>query len=231
MSEEAKKDMKNDIDRQGASWEHGIAGVMSGGISTSLLHPLDLVKTRLQVQDGLLRANAEKAAQSATQSQLIQYNGTVGTFRTVLKNEGVRGLYQGLTPSVLGSSMAWGAYFVAYTHFKRILQNRLETVQLPAFWNIIAATQAGIVVGLALNPIWVIKTRMQIQTVNDAKAYRGIFDAARTILKEEGWKGFYKGIIPALLGVSHGAMQFMAYEEFKKFHHRYTGEEKMVLST
>jgi len=46
-------------------------------------------------------------------------------------------------------------------------------------------------------------------------SYRGLTDAARTIYREEGLASFYKGLVPALFGVSHGAVQFMAYEELK----------------
>lgn len=46
--------------------------------------------------------------------------------------------------------------------------------------------------------------------------YSGTKDAFLTIAREEGFRGFYKGLVPGLLGVSHGAVQFMSYEEIKK---------------
>ncbi|GER25546.1 folate carrier protein, partial [Striga asiatica] len=46
--------------------------------------------------------------------------------------------------------------------------------------------------------------------------YRLVSDALRTILKEEGWMALYKGLVPGLFMVSHGAIQFTAYEELRK---------------
>jgi len=46
-------------------------------------------------------------------------------------------------------------------------------------------------------------------------AYRSIGHGARMILETEGLRGFYRGLLPSLLGVSHGAIQFMAYEDLK----------------
>ena len=86
------------------------------------------------------------------------------------------------------------------------------------------------------NPIWLIKTRMQLQikqtntihpsttttTTEIKQPYRNIFDAMNTIIKEEGVLALYKGSLPALMLVSHGGIQFMTYEYLKsRYHQRY----------
>ena len=45
--------------------------------------------------------------------------------------------------------------------------------------------------------------------------YKGFIDALIKIRRDEGFKGLYKGFVPGIWGVSHGAIQFMAYEELK----------------
>jgi len=46
-------------------------------------------------------------------------------------------------------------------------------------------------------------------------AYASILDGTRQIFRSEGFAGFYRGLIPSLFGVTHGAIQFMAYEQLK----------------
>ncbi len=46
-------------------------------------------------------------------------------------------------------------------------------------------------------------------------AYASIIDGTRQIIKAEGIRGFYRGLTPSLFGVTHGAIQFMAYEQLK----------------
>lgn len=48
-------------------------------------------------------------------------------------------------------------------------------------------------------------------------AYSSIADGTMQIIRSEGLQGFYRGLIPSLLGVSHGALQFMAYEKLKLY--------------
>jgi solute carrier family 25 folate transporter 32 len=67
------------------------------------------------------------------------------------------------------------------------------------------------------NPIWVIKTRMLSTGANTPGAYPSLSAGALQILRTEGLPGFYRGLVPSLFGVSHGALQFMAYEKLKRW--------------
>ncbi|KAM0916333.1 hypothetical protein ACQ4PT_010246 [Festuca glaucescens] len=91
-----------------------------------------------------------------------------------------------------------------------------KDVQLRPFDHLVSAAEAGALVCLFTNPIWLVKTRMQLQTPGHASPYSGFSDALRTILKEEGWLALYRGIGPGLMLVTHGAIQFTAYEELRK---------------
>jgi solute carrier family 25 folate transporter 32 len=100
----------------------------------------------------------------------------------------------------------------------------LKTERLSSFWNLVAGAEAGIVMALVTNPVWVVKTRMQLQLMNPkGKFYRGFIDGVRSTYREEGVKGLYRGIGPAVLLVSHGALQFMAYEELKRWARQWHG--------
>ncbi len=82
-------------------------------------------------------------------------------------------------------------------------------------------------VSLITNPIWVVKTRLALQHGGGAGAkisssgnrvapYAGFFDAMGRIARTEGVAGLYKGFAPSLFLVSHGAIQFTAYERLKR---------------
>jgi len=79
----------------------------------------------------------------------------------------------------------------------------------------LASGVSGILTAFFTNPIWVIKTRMLSTGRNAPGAYQSIAHGTRELWRTEGLKGFYRGLIPSLFGVSHGAIQFMAYEQLK----------------
>lgn len=76
---------------------------------------------------------------------------------------------------------------------------------------------SGAITAVFTNPLWVIKTRMCTTTRYTPNAYTGLLNGLRRLATEEGIVGLYRGMVPALFGVSHGAIQFMAYEEMKKW--------------
>ncbi|KAI8074272.1 mitochondrial carrier domain-containing protein [Gilbertella persicaria] len=90
-------------------------------------------------------------------------------------------------------------------------EGKLSPVQ-----HLVASAEAGALTAFMANPLWVVKTRMCTTTYNTPNAYKGLFDGLRRLYIEEGIKGLYRGLVPALFGTSHGAIQFMVYEEMKK---------------
>ncbi|KAJ6989927.1 hypothetical protein NC653_018434 [Populus alba x Populus x berolinensis] len=98
---------------------------------------------------------------------------------------------------------------------QRYSKNRDE--KLSPGLHLASAAEAGALVCFCTNPIWLVKTRLQLQNpLHQTRRYSGLYDALKTIMREEGWRALYKGIVPSLFLVSHGAVQFTAYEELRK---------------
>ncbi|XP_065165542.1 solute carrier family 25 member 32 [Atheta coriaria] len=195
-------------------YEHLLAGISGGAISTLILHPLDLMKIRFAVSDG--------------RSAVPQYSSLTGAFYTIVKKEGVRGLYRGVAPNVWGSGSGWGCYFLFYNAIKNWIQADDADQPLGAKLHMLTAAEAGVLTLLVTNPIWVVKTRLCLQYESDLKVtgtkhtyYKGMVDALVKIYQEEGVRGYYRGFIPGMFGVTHGALQFMTYEEMKAFYNQY----------
>ena len=197
-----------------------VAGLSGGFISTVALYPLDLIKVRLQV-------NEDARSNTLAKSQRLS---SLQAFRVVVRHEGLMGLYQGLIPAVIGSAVSWGGYFFVYEGLKREYAQfspraDASSKTLTSLENFSLACLAGASMVLLTNPVWLIKTRMQLQMTHAAKEhnmkapYSGLLDAGRTIVREEGFWALYKGAGPALLLVSHGGVQFVVYEFLKRRFH------------
>lgn len=93
----------------------------------------------------------------------------------------------------------------------------------------LASGASGILTAFFTNPIWVVKTRMLSTSRDHPGAYKSTWEGTKLLYQSEGMKGFYRGLIPSLFGVSHGAIQFMAYEQLKN-HWAVTrgGKEKLT---
>ncbi|KAJ8878566.1 hypothetical protein PR048_019144 [Dryococelus australis] len=198
-------------------YEHLVAGISGGVTSTLILHPLDLIKIRFAVNDGITTTTP-------------RYLGLRNAFATIFRQEGLRGLYRGVAPNVWGSGSSWGLYFLFYNTIKTWIQGGDVQKPLGPPLHMLAAAQAGVLTLTITNPIWVVKTRLCLQCYDldtqklpDAKRYRGMVDALRKIYMYEGIRGLYKGFIPGIFGVSHGALQFMAYEEMKNRYNQFRG--------
>ncbi|XP_066957835.1 solute carrier family 25 member 32 [Macrobrachium rosenbergii] len=199
----------------GVRYEHLVAGVSGGVASTLILHPLDLLKIRFAVSDG-------------SASSKPHYTGLTQAIAQIFRHEGIRGLYRGVTPNVWGAGSAWGLYFLFYNAIKTWFQSGNSKVDIGPGLHMVAAAEAGVLTLVMTNPIWVVKTRMCLQyaegpgkVLEGSVRYNGMMDAFVKTYKYEGVRGLYKGFVPGIFGVSHGALQFMAYEELKSAYNRY----------
>lgn len=183
------------------------AGAAAGVIAATFVCPLDVIKTRLQVH-GL-----PKLGNVNVRGSLI-----VGSLEQIFQKEGLRGMYRGLSPTVLALLPNWAVYFTIYEQLKSFLGSDDGSHQLSIGANMLAASGAGAATTIATNPLWVVKTRLQTQGLRIGfEPYRGTLSALRRIAYEEGIRGLYSGLVPALAGVSHVAIQFPTYEKIKMY--------------
>ncbi|KAF5001328.1 hypothetical protein FGRMN_1085 [Fusarium graminum] len=203
---------------------NAVAGAVGGFTSGVVTCPLDVIKTKLQAQGGYAALNKGRHV-----GHPKLYNGLIGSGKVILREEGIRGLYRGLGPIVMGYLPTWAVWFTVYNKSKVYMSQHY----------------AGASSTIVTNPIWVIKTRLMSQSnirhnqdhhsSNYPKAtntptarptlhdwhYRSTLDAARKMYSSEGLVSFYSGLTPALLGLTHVAVQFPTYEYLKT---RFTGQ-------
>lgn len=208
-----------------------ICGGLAGAASAIVSCPLDVIKTKLQAQGGFRVKGAEPGA-----TTIQAYRGVRGTARIIWTEEGLRGLYRGLGPLLLGYIPTWAVYLTVYNktqsyfnsktgeRYSRDSKRCTNSKQDHKFLaNFNASLAAGTCSTFVTNPIWVIKTRLMSQSSSRSKFYRrstpweyqGTIDAAIKMYKTEGFRSFYSGLVPALIGLSHVAVQFPLYELLK----------------
>ncbi|EGG17033.1 mitochondrial substrate carrier family protein [Cavenderia fasciculata] len=187
---------------------HFVAGGTGGAVGVILTSPLEVIKTQLQARNAnLLQVGKPKFIPTTPYA----------LYHLVLR-DGVGGLFKGLKPHLIGVVPARAVNFSAYSISKSLL-NRMGVQDGPLLYST-AAGAAGCTVAIATGPIWLIKTRMQLQTslknFSGGTYYFNIFHCCVSILRNEGVGGFYRGLGASLIGVSESVFQFVLYEGIKE---------------
>ena len=212
---------------------NSFAGAMAGMASGIVTCPLDVIKTKLQAQGSFSNPGLQHPGPSAG----TIYRGLIGTARTIIAQDGAKGMYRGLGPMLLGYLPTWAVYMAVYDSSREWFYANHYGIRDDDKWlpRIYASLLAGACSTIVTNPIWVIKTRLMSQvsrTASDGHRtpwhYNNTFDAARKMYKAEGIAAFYSGLAPALLGLTHVAIQFPLYEYFKQ---SFTGVEMGAVPT
>ncbi|KAL6224559.1 hypothetical protein ACLB2K_003414 [Fragaria x ananassa] len=113
-------------------WENATAGAVAGFATVAAMHPLDVVRTRFQVNDGRV-------------SNLPTYKNTANAIFTIARSEGLRGLYAGFSPAVIGSTVSWGLYFFFYGRAKQRYSKNGDERLSPGL-HLASAAEAGALV-------------------------------------------------------------------------------------
>ncbi|GMH43198.1 hypothetical protein BSKO_11120 [Bryopsis sp. KO-2023] len=171
------------------------AGLIAGGANIASGFPFDTVKVRLQAERGV-------------------YRGAWQCFRHILKFDGIRGLYRGLTPPLIGGALETGINYLVYRRVLSLLQDGKPADQPPLHFVPIAAGSAGIFLSVVLGPTELVKCRMQVA---GGSRYNGPMHCLQRCYETEGLRGLTRGMHATMAReVPGNAIFFTIYEAMRQ---------------
>lgn len=189
-------------------WGLAIAGSTGAVLANSLVYPLDIIKTRLQVQ---IKRQPGDIAHTTNDRH---YNGTIHALQSILEDEGLSGLYSGITGSLLGVGTTNFAYFYWYSTVRELYVSRVKGGQAPGTAvELSLGAVAGALAQLFTIPIAVVTTRQQTQPKHDKKGL--IATAKEVINSEDGYSGLWRGMKASLVLVVNPAITYGAYQRLR----------------
>ncbi|EFX04823.1 mitochondrial dicarboxylate carrier protein [Grosmannia clavigera kw1407] len=195
---------------EGSKLQVVIAGGTAGLIARFLVAPLDVVKIRLQLQTHSL---------SDPRSQLNlhggpTYKGTLPTMRHIIAHEGLTGLWKGNVPAELMYVCYSAIQFTAYRTATLLVQQAAggPGVLPPSIESFVSGAAAGAAATTATYPLDLLRTRFAAQGSKD-RVYTNLRHAVREIARDEGLRGFFRGLGPAILQIAPFMGTFFAVYE------------------
>ncbi|KZC07593.1 PREDICTED: putative tricarboxylate transport protein, mitochondrial [Dufourea novaeangliae] len=147
-----------------------------------------------------------------------RYKGFLHGVRMIIKEYGFRGVYQGLTPTILKQGSNQAIRFCTMETLNDWYRGGDKNVDVPKVIVGIFGACAGALSVFGNTPIDVVKTRMQGL---EASKYKNSVDCMIQIWKNEGPTAFYKGTVPRLSRVCLDvALTFVIYKSFMDFFNR-----------
>ncbi|CAK7215865.1 mitochondrial thiamine pyrophosphate transporter [Sporothrix curviconia] len=202
---------------EGSRLQVVVAGGTAGLIARFVVAPLDVVKIRLQLQthslsDPLLLARHDLRGGPT-------YKGTLPTMRHILAHEGIAGLWKGNVPAEMLYVCYGAAQFAAYRAASVGLQNLHVAMGIaphPHVDSFVAGASAGAAATAATYPLDLLRTRFAAQGSGADRVYGSLRGAVRDIARDEGLRGFFRGLGPALIQIAPYMGAFFAcYEGLK----------------
>jgi len=185
-------------------WKFFFGNLASGGAAgaTSLLfvYPLDFARTRLAADVGKGKEDR-------------QFTGLVDCVGKIYKSDGLKGLYQGFSISVLGIIIYRACYFGGYDTAKKSIMRD----DSPILYKFFVAQCVTAVSGLVSYPLDTVRRRLMMQSGSKKVMYTGTFDCFVKIAKNEGNKAFFKGALSNIIRGAGGSLVLVMYDEMQKW--------------
>ncbi|KAA8566830.1 hypothetical protein EYC84_009929 [Monilinia fructicola] len=147
-------------------------------LQVSLKYPLDVVKTRVQLQTSSAGPDG--------------YNGMVDCFRKIIKNEGVSRLYRGIEAPILMEAPKRATKFAANESWGKFYRDIFGVAKMNQSLSILTGATAGATESFVVVPFELVKIRLQDRA--SAGKYSGMIDCVSKIVKAEGPLALYNGL-------------------------------------
>jgi hypothetical protein len=190
-----------------------LAGSLGAVFANAVVYPLDIIKTRLQVQ----RRNEKVAEQDKlvdggeAQIDGDHYNSAFDAFQKMLKREGIRGLYAGIAGGLVGTASQNFAYFYWYTFVRDTYTARIPVISTAM--ELVLGAAAGALATIFTIPISVCTTRQQTASTLRRKS---LFGTAAEVFDEDGLAGLWRGLKPSLVLCVNPAITYGLFAILKK---------------
>lgn len=210
---------------------HLLAGGMAGFVESSCCHPLDTIKTRMQLRrQATVSAAAShtalghKTTRTSHGATVTASLGPLGTAQRIIKREGYFSLYKGLSAVYTGIIPKMAIRFLSYEMYSEKLSSIVPESSaraVPFFAGLGCGLTEAIMI---VTPAEVCKIRLQSQyhSLVDPKQmthrkYTNVLQTAVLIVREEGITALYKGVLPTMLRQgTNQAVNFSCYQFGKK---------------
>ncbi|XP_025906211.1 mitochondrial basic amino acids transporter isoform X2 [Nothoprocta perdicaria] len=164
-----------------------IAGAAAGAIQCVICCPMELAKTRMQLQ-----------GTGEYKLKTKNYKNSLDCLIKIYRKEGLRGINRGMVSTFIRETPSFGFYFLTYDCMTRYLGCEAEdSFVIPKL--LFSGGISGIVSWLSTYPVDVIKSRLQADGVGGVTQYKGILDCVRKSYHDEGWRVFTRGLTSTLL--------------------------------
>ncbi|CAI5742071.1 unnamed protein product [Hyaloperonospora brassicae] len=207
------------------------AGAMGALFAAVLLYPLDVAKTRRQVDvDDSNEENVALDAEVQVKARALHkkkaHNLLVAVWLTY-RREGIEGMFAGLSSKVVHTVLSNFVYFYWYSVLKTAVEKHLKTPITTGMSLLVASTAGAFNMSMTL-PLEMINTRAQIQPKGTDKTRdideasedklmnkQSMWSIARDIYAENGLMSFWKGYIPSLVLVSNPSINYTIFDKLK----------------